>query len=1036
MRASQVLLYSFVLVISNTLQAQQAIPLKAEEIFSGIKARQIGPALMSGRISDLEIHPTDSKIVYAGTAGGGIWHSSNGGVSFNPIFDKHSQSIGCVRLDPSQPNKVIWVGTGETWTRNSVSVGDGVYKSTDGGQNWQHMGLAQSERISDIVIHPKNSDVVYAGVLGKLWSDSAERGVYKSADGGKTWEKILYINAQTGCSELVMDPSNPDILYACFWQFRRTAFSFASGGEHSALYKSTDGGKTWSKIHSGFPAGKLGRIALAIAPSAPSRLYAVLETEKDSDKGMYRSDDAGNSWKQTSGDFELVVRPFYFSRLVVDPKNPDIVLKAGLSGSISKDGGATFRSIGGGMHSDLHDFAFDPNDSQRLYAGTDGGVYRSWDGGTVWEMVKGLPVSQFYHVSTDNQIPYKVYGGLQDNGSWTGPSQKPGGIENRDWTSVGYGDGFRVYPHPTDPTIVYSEMQGAEQMWRVDLARNAYKIIKPYAEKGDPDLRFNWNAPLTTSLHNPDRIYVGSQFVHVSDDRGESWRKLSPDLTTNDPAKQQQEKSGGLSVDNSGAENHCTLFTINESPTDNNTIWAGTDDGQVQLTTDGGKTWKNVTPPAELVPANTWVHFIEASSHDVNTAFAVFDGHTRGDMKPYVLKTTDKGKTWQLISTAQIASFARCIRQDHVNPSVLYLGTEAGLYITVDGGINWVRFENNLPPVAIHYLSIQKQADALVLATHGRGIVIIDKLAPVRSITQDLLAQELAFIPAPPTVIYEKSGFGSYSSPGEYVGQNPSSAAMITYFLNKRHTLGKMTLEVLDSLGKKVADLPPGKAKGLNVVDWNYSRKAPKIAKAKTFAMSAFSTTDLPAGTYTVKITKGSKEFTHPIVLAYDPASIHSAADRKSKQEIINQLYDMSEHLAWEVDRLDSLESGLKRMEKTIADQKIRRKIAVESRLDKVYNLRKKMVVTTGDNYVGTAEPELREKISSLYGVTASYAGKPSQAQLANLRELQTQLATVASDMQAVIADTEKAIQMHAGKAAQALRIQYRSKETFLNADN
>lgn len=1035
MRASQVLLYSFVLVISNTLQAQQAIPLKAEEIFSGIKARQIGPALMSGRISDLEIHPSNSKVIYVGTAGGGVWQSSNGGVAFNPIFDKHCQSIGCVRLDPSQPGKVIWVGTGETWTRNSVSVGDGIYKSTDGGQNWQHMGLSQSERISDIVIHPKNSDVVYTGVLGKLWSDSDERGVYKSVDGGKTWEKILYINAQTGCSELVMDPSNPDILYACFWQFRRTAYSFESGGEHSALYKSKDGGKTWEKIHAGFPTGKLGRIALAVSPSLPSRLYAVLETEKDTDKGLYRSDDGGNSWKHTSGDFELVVRPFYFSRLVVDPKNPDIVLKAGLSGSISKDGGATFRSIGGGMHSDLHDFAFDPSDSQRLYAGTDGGVYRSWDGGTVWEMVKGLPVSQFYHVSTDNQIPYKVYGGLQDNGSWTGPSQKPGGIENRDWTSVGYGDGFRVYPHPADPTIVYSEMQGAEQMWRVDLARNAYKIIKPYAEKGDPDLRFNWNAPLSTSLHNPDRVYVGSQFVHVSDDRGESWRKLSPDLTTNDPAKQQQEKSGGLSVDNSGAENHCTIFTINESPKDKNTIWVGTDDGQIQLTIDGGTSWRNVTPPAGLVPANTWVHFIEASAHDVNTAFAVFDGHTKGDIKPYVLKTTDKGQTWQSISTAQIASFARCIRQDHVNPNVLYLGTEAGLYITVDGGINWVRFENNLPPVAIHYLTAQKQADALVLATHGRGIVIIDELGPIRSITQDLLAQELAFIPASPTVIYEKSGFGSYSSPGEYVGQNPSTAAMITYFLNKRHTLGKMTLEVFDSLGKKVADLPPGKAKGLNVVEWNYSRKAPKIAKAKTFAMSAFSTTDLPAGTYTVKITKGSKEFTHPIVLTYDPASIHSAADRKSKQEIINQLYDMSEHLAWEVDRLDSLESGLKRMEKAIANQKIRRKIAVESRLDKVYNLRKKMVVTTGDNYVGTAEPELREKISSLYGEIAGYAGKPSQAQLANLSELQQQLATVASDMQTLIDDTANAIQKHGGKDTSNTTIQFRSKEDFLTAD-
>lgn len=1015
--------------------SQQAIPLKAEEIFSGIRARQIGPALMSGRISDLEVHPSNSKIVYAGTAGGGVWQSSNGGVTFNPIFDKHNQSVGCVRLDPSQPDKVIWVGTGETWTRNSVSIGDGIYKSTDGGQNWQNMGLTQSERISDIVIHPKNSDVVYAGVLGRLWSDSEERGVYKSTDGGKTWDKILYVNAQAGCSELVMDPSNPDILYACFWQFRRTAYSFASGGENSALYKSTDGGKTWNKIHNGFPSGKLGRIAMTIAPSSPSRLYAVLETEKESDKGLYRSDDGGNNWKRTSGDFELVVRPFYFSRLVVDPKNPDIVLKAGLTGYISKDGGYTFRSIGGGIHPDLHDFAFDPHDSQRLYVATDGGVYRSWDGGTVWDMVKGLPVSQFYHVSADNQTPFKVYGGLQDNGSWVGPSQKPGGIENRDWISVGYGDGFRVFPHPLDPTIVYSEMQGAEQIWRVDLARNSFKIIKPYEEKGDPDLRFNWNAPLSTSLHYPDRLYVGSQFVHVSDDRGESWRKLSPDLTTNDPAKQQQAQSGGLSVDNSGAENHCTVFTINESPLDRNIIWAGTDDGQVQLTADGGNTWKNVTPPALLVPSNTWVHFIEASPHDARTAFAVFDGHTRGDMKPYVLKTTDLGQTWQSVATSQINSFARCIRQDHENPAVLYLGTEAGLYISVDGGLNWVRFENNLPPVAIHHVVIQKQADALLLATHGRGVVIIDKLTPIRSITHELLSKDLEFISARPTVLYEKSSFGSYSSPGEFVGDNPSTAAQIAYFLNKRHTLGKMSLEIFDSLGTKVADLAPGKARGINVVEWTYTRKPPKTAKAKTFAMGGLTGSELPAGTYTVRITKGSKTYNHTITLTYDAASVHTSADRQAKHAATTRLHDMTEQLAWEVNRLDSLENGLERIRRAVTDKKLVRKFGLDKRVASAQALRKKMVVTTGDNYVGTAEPELREKIATLYGTIAGYAGRPSSAQLRNLEELDAELKTVVAENQQLIQETDEAIRATLIKLFPNTAISYTSKEGFLSMD-
>jgi photosystem II stability/assembly factor-like uncharacterized protein len=1021
--------------VLQTLQAQQAIPLKAEEIFSGIKARQIGPALMSGRITDLEIHPSDSRIIYAGTAGGGVWQSTNGGVSFNPIFDKHIQSIGCVRLSPHNPDREIWVGTGETWTRNSVSLGDGIYKSSDGGQNWQHMGLANSERISDIIIHPQDNQVVYVGVLGKLWSDSEERGIYKSSDSGKNWEKIFFVNKETGCSELVMDPSNPDILYASFWQFRRTAYSFESGGEHSGLYKSIDGGKTWAKIHNGFPEGKLGRIALAVAPSLPNRLYAVLETENEKDKGLYRSDDGGNIWKQTSSDFELVVRPFYFSRLVVDPKNPDILLKAGLSGYISKDGGYTFRSIGGGIHSDLHDFVFDPKDSQRLYVGTDGGVYRSWDGGTVWDMVKGLPVSQYYHVSTDNQNPYRIYGGLQDNGSWVGPSQKPGGIENRDWISVGFGDGFRVYPHPVDPNIVYSEMQGAENIWRVDLNRNTYKTIKPNPEKGDPKLRFNWNAPLTTSLHFPDRLYVGSQFIHVSDNQGESWRKLSPDLTSNDPLKQQQEKSGGLSIDNSGAENHCTIFTINESPIDKNIIWAGTDDGLVQLTTDGGLNWKNVTPPVDLVPANTWVHFIEPGLFDPNSAYAVFDGHTRGDFTPYILKTNDLGKTWQLLSVNGIKGFARCIRQDHINQNVLFLGTEEGLYISVDGGLNWAHFENNLPPVSVHYLTIQKEADALVLATHGRGVVIIDNLNPIRSITSELLSKDLEFISTKPTIIYEKNSFGSYSSPGEYVGPNPSSAAQIIYFLGKRHTLGKMTLEIFDSSGNKVAELAPGKSKGINIVEWSYTRKPPKTAKAKTFALGGLFGGELPEGSYEVKITKGNKEFRHTIQLQYDPNSIHTKEERDLKHASISQLYSMSEKLAWEVNRLDSLESGLYRIKDQISDKKILKKLGLDLKIISAENLRKKMVVTTGDNYVGTAEPELREKIAALFGEVAAYAGRPSNAQLESLKDLNTQLKEVSAENQSLIEEIDNLIKNNVLKTHPDFQIAYLSMEDFLKLD-
>ena len=1020
--------------VAGTAFSQNPIPLKGDEIFGSLKARQIGPAIMSGRISDIEGHPTDSKIVYIGTAGGGVWQSTNAGVTYNSIFDKHAQSIGAVKVDPNNPDKVIWVGTGETWTRNSVSVGDGIYKTTDGGQNWKNMGLEKSERISNIIVHPSNSDIVYVGVLGALWGDSEERGVYKTTNGGTTWEKIFYINAGTGCSELVMDPANPDILYSAFWEFRRTAYSFNSGGLNSALYKSTDGGKSWNKIHNGFPGGKLGRIAVAVAPSDPSRLYAVLETEKDSDKGLYRSDDAGKSWTRTSGDFELVVRPFYFSRIVVDPKNPDILMKAGLFGSISKDGGKTFRSINGGMHPDFHDFWFDPNNSNVIYVGTDGGVYRSWDGGNAWEMVKNLPVSQFYHVSFDNQTPYKVYGGLQDNGSWTGPSQKPGGIENRDWITVGYGDGFRVYPHPSDPNIVYSEMQGAENIWRVDVAKSQIKTIKPYPEAGDPKLRFNWNAPLTTSLHNPDRIYVGSQFVHVSDDRGETWRKLSPDLTTNDPAKQNQEESGGLSADNSGAENHCTVFTINESPLDKNVIWVGTDDGNVQLTTDGGLTWTNVTPNIKGIPDNTWAYHIEPSHFDKNTAYVVFDGHTQNDGKTYVMKTRDGGKTWFSIVNDQVKGFARSLKEDHKNPNLLFMGTEFGLYVTVDGGLNWVKFENNMPPVAVHYLALHPREDALIMATHGRGIIIVDDISPLRYISGSILESELEFIPSKPAVMFEKSSFGSYSGPGEFVGPNPSVAARINYFMGKRHTLGKMTMEVLNEKGEKVADLSPGKAKGINTVEWNYTLKPPKVAKGKTFTFGGFAGPTVPAGKYKVRITKGSKTFEQDLELIYDPQSIHTFAERKERSGTIDKLISMSEDLAYEADKLDYLQKSGESLLPFIDQKKLTKKADIRKLIRNIESLRSTMVITTGDNYVGMAEPQLREKIATLYGEVNSYPGKPSVAQLESMKVLDEKLNDVKSAVAKIVEETEKINKVLNQNKAPS-KLEFRSRELFLLED-
>ncbi len=968
-------------------QAQEAATFSAGEYLGDMKARHIGPALMSGRITDLEGHPSNSQILYAGTAGGGVWKSLDGGLIFNPVFEEHCQSIGCVAIDPTDPDNSVWAGTGEVWTRNSVSVGDGIYFSNNGGKNWQRMGLEKSERISAIEIDPTNANVVYAGVLGALWSDSEDRGVYKSADKGKTWEKILYVGPGTGCSDLIMDPKNPNVLYAAFWEFRRTAWSFNSGGTQSALYKSTDAGKTWNKVQNGLPAGKMGRIALAIAPSDNKIVYAVIEAEKSEQRGLYRSDDGGGTWKFLNGDFGLVVRPFYFSRINIDPRNPDILVKAGLYGSISRDGGKTFNSMGQ-MHGDIHDVWFDPNDSQKLFAATDGGVYRSMNGGTTMQIVENMPVSQFYQVSFDNQTPYRVYGGLQDNGSWTGPSESPGGIEARDWETVGYGDGFRVYPHPTQPSIVYSEMQGAEQIWRYNTATRQVKNIKPYEGIGDPKLRFNWNTPILTSVHNPDRLYCGSQFLHVSDDRGDTWRKISPDLTTNDKSKQNQESSGGISADNSGAENHCTIFTVAESPLNRDVIWVGTDDGLIQLTRDGGKTWTNLRDKVTGLPTSTWCYHIEASLFGEGVAYAVFDGHTRGDFKPYIAKTEDFGITWKLVSSADIPTFVRCVQEDFVNPGLLYAGTEMGLYVSLDAGKSWSRFSKNLPPVSVHHLELHPRTHDLVLATHGRGVVILDDTRVLRELNTGLLSKALHFFPAAPFVMREENSFGGTSTEHQFVGENPGTAAKIRYFMPKRHTFGKMTMEVYDATNKLVCKLEPGKQKGINTVDWEFNTKAPKVAKAKTLSGGASFVPRVAAGRYTIRITKGSEVFEQAIETQYDPAAPFTLQERKQQEAVTADLFNLTQELAYLVYRIDTYREAILEMR---AKQKTSKETdAVFSELDAMRNT---LVVTTGDNYVGTAEKQLREKLADIYSNIGSYYGAPSASQMENVQSLKDEFA-------------------------------------------
>ncbi len=943
-------------------------------------ARQIGSAEMSGRITAIDVVTKNTRVYYVGTAGGGVWKTTNAGTTFKPVFDKYCQSIGALAIDQKNPD-MIWVGTGESNMRNSVSYGTGIYLSTDAGSNWRLMGLDSSEHISKIVIDPNNSDIIYVSVPGPLWSNSKHRGLYKTTDAGKTWNKILYTDPKTGCADVIVDPKNSNVLYASMWEFRRTPWSFNSGGKGSALYKSTDAGKTWKKIQNGFDGQEMGRICLAISPNETNKLYAIAESKNTA---LYSSADGGESWTKKSAGMNVTWRPFYFSVIVVDPVDPKRIYRPSLNLSISSDGGESFKEAsfeGGWVHSDHHALWINPNNNSHLLLGTDGGVYQSLDRGNSWTMFKNLPVSQFYHVSVDNQEPYNVYGGLQDNGSWFAPSQSVSGIENKDWTNCGGGDGFWVQPDASNSDIVYSESQGG-YISRFNKKTNESRDIRPFPLAGEPKLRCNWNTPIMTSPTNPKTLYFGAQYLYRSYNMGDTWEKISPDLTTNNKAKQEQEKSGGLSVDNSGAENHCTIFTIAESPKDENMIWVGTDDGNVQLTKDGGKTWSRKSGMKGL-PANAWVSSIDPSTHDKNIVFATFDNHAMGDMKPHVYMSKDAGTTWISISTKEISGFAHKIKQDLVNPNLLFLGTELGLYMSWDLGKTWIRYAANVPCVAVRDITIHAKTNDLVLGTHGRGIIIIDDLTPLRGITSSILDSEMSFVDTRAHYISDGKYGGAFPN-GGYSGPNSSEEFVIMYYLKDRVMKGDVRIEVYDANGKKVGTVPGSKRRGLNVVNWDMRVKPPRVAKGVKLDFSGFTGPMITEGTYTIKLVKGDQSIEKKMEIKNDPTSYYSLEERKMQQQTVWEIFKLQEDLAFLAEKLNK-----------IKDQSSSRKNASKAMGGMVDALNKKvdaLYVTLVASIEGTnitGEEKLREKISDVYYGVLSYEGKPTQSQLDRFKGLQ-----------------------------------------------
>ena len=1000
-------------VFFATAAAQTPPPVKVDsDTISGLGARNIGAAAMSGRISSVAAVKEGQRLtVYVGAASGGVWKSVNGGTTFKPVFDKEPvQSIGAITIDPKNA-KTIWVGTGETWTRNSTSVGDGVYKSTDGGDNWTNLGLNDSERISKILVDPTNTNTVYVCATGKLWSDSDQRGVYRTTDGGKTWTKVLKgANASTGCSMMSMDSKNPQTLYAGMWDFRRKGWTFRSGGEGpnafsgSGLFKSTDGGTTWTELDEksakGLPPKPWGRIAMTVAPSKPNVVYAFIEAPMPKD-GLYRSDDAGKTWVALDRSQNMIWRPFYYANLIVDPKDENKIYKPDGSLIASNDGGKSFSDISGGAHGDFHDVWIDPDNTDHLITGDDGGLWYSYDGGNRWWKAENLPISQFYHVSVDMDMPYHVYGGLQDNSSWVGDSQYPGGITNSRWENMYGGDGFWMFVDPSNPDYIYAESQGG-YIGRINRKTHEARGIQPLPQYKEGKLRFNWNTPIHISPTQNGTIYLGSQFLFRSRDHGQTWERISPDLTTNDPEKQKQEQSGGITVDNSSAEMHTTIYAIAESPKNSNLIWVGTDDGNLQITRNGGKTWSNVVSNIGDLPRHAWVSSIDAGHFDEGTAYATFDLHTFGDMRPYVYKTTDFGKTWASVvpANSRVRGYAHVVKEDLVNRDLIFVGTEFGLWVSLDGGKQWAQYKGgDLPSVAVRDLAIHPRDHDLVVATHGRGIWIIDDISPLRTLTPETLAKEAEFVQSRPVVQRIPASGGWSSGDAAFAGSNPPDQAVIIFYQKKRHIFGDMKIEVFDSEGKLVSTIPSSKRRGLNRVVWSMRSKAPKVPPAATAAFSAAVGPRVLPGTYTVKLTKDKNVYTKSLQIVSDPRSTHTAKDRRAQFDLAMKLYNLLGDMSFGVERINGVRLALDaRAAKLPANDRLAARLRAASA--QVDELRRKIVATKEGGAI-TGEERLRENLADLYGNVNGYEGRPAQTQVDRADAIARELADVVKDFDA-----------------------------------
>jgi len=766
------------------------------ELIQDMKPRNIGPAGMSGRVTAIDVQLSNPDVMYVGTASGGLWKSTSGGIKWEPIFDKEvTASIGAVAIQQSNPS-VIWVGTGEGNPRNSLNGGYGVYRSLDGGKSWKSMGLEKTRHIHRILIDPTDPNTIYVGAIGSPWGIHAERGVYKTIDGGKTWTKILFVNNKTGVADMVMDPTNPNKLLVAMWEHKRDPWFFKSGGKGSGLYMTHDGGDNWKEITNddGLPKGELGRIGIAIARNRPNIIYALVEAKKN---GLYKSEDGGFTWKKVNDKEDIGNRPFYYSEIYVDPENENRVFSIFTYVNVSEDGGKNFTQlmpaygVDNGVHPDHHAWWIHPTNGQFMIDGNDGGMNITKDGGKTWRFIGNLPVAQFYHISVDNEFPYNVYGGMQDNGSWRGPAYawRAQGIRNSYWQEIAFGDGFDVVPDKDNSQFGYAmSQQGFVR--RYDWKTGNNYLVRPTPPDAETKLRFNWNAGIGQDPFDNGTVYFGSQFVHKSTDKGLTWEVISPDLSTNDPDKQKQSESGGLTMDATGAENHCTVLVIEPSPVEKDMLWVGTDDGRVHFTQNGGQTWTEVTSNIKGLPSGSWIPQIKASQKNKGEALLVANDYRRFNYTPYVYRTKDYGKSWtRIVDRNDVESYALSIVEDPENPNLIFLGTDDGLYISFNTGNTWQKWTEGYPTVSTKDMVIHPREQDLILGTFGRAAWVLDDIRPLRELAQSMstLQKEVALFHSPDAYLaaYQQGTGTRFGGDALYQGENRKRGAMITYYLKE-----------------------------------------------------------------------------------------------------------------------------------------------------------------------------------------------------------------------------------------------------------